>query len=296
MKKALIAIVLILSGIGSAYSQEAFNSLSFGVELGTSGVGVELALPVVTDHIVVKAGFNAPSLALNLGFTADSGVINQTIDDFNGQITSLGLDASDMVSTRFSDINLNFSPIINFSTAKVLVELYPFKKSSFHFTIGAYYGMGDNLVNTTISTGKNTWSEYEALCAEMERINAKYAGNPDYVVYDTDLEFNIAGHTFGVKEDGGAGTIAVDFPVSKVRPYLGLGFGRSAPDSHVGLQFDLGLWYHGIPSIVSDNEMPYNPEAYDITSAIPMLDMVLKYKEVVVFYPQITLRLIYKIF
>lgn len=296
MKKTILAVAIFLSGFCVSYAQEAFKSLSFGIELGTTGVGVELAVPVVTDHIVLKAGFNAPSLAVNKEFSVDSGFINQKIDQFNNQITSLGLDASDVIDTRFSDTKLNFSPIINFSTAKILIELYPFKKSSFHFTLGACYGMGDYLANATLSTSKSLWTEYKSLCDEINSINAKYANEPGYNAFSTELEFNVVGRTYAVKENNGVGQIAVDMPVAKLRPYLGLGFGRSVPEGHVGFQFDLGVWYHGKPSFTSPNQIGYDSGAYDITSHIPMLDLVLQYKELTVFYPQLTLRLIYKIF
>lgn len=296
MKRTILTAVILLGGLCFSYAQEAFKSLSFGIELGTAGVGVELAIPMVTNHIVLKAGFNAPSLAVNADFSVDPDLINRQIDEFNQQITSLGLDASDIINTRFSETKLHFSPIVNFSTAKILLELYPSKKSSFHFTLGAYYGMGDHLVNATVSTSKSTWADYKSVCAEMMDANAKYAEEAGYNAYNPDLKFSVVGRTYSVKETSGVGQVAVDMSVAKLRPYFGLGFGRSVPEGHVGFQFDLGIWYHGKPSFDSSNQISYDAKAYDITSYIPMMDSVLKYKELTAFYPQLTLRLIYKIF
>lgn len=296
MKRSVFVATLVFLSIAISSAQEAFKSLSFGVEVGTTGVGVELALPMVTDHVVLKAGFNAPSLAVNRTFTVGSSIVNDVITDFNNQITSLGLDAEDMIETRFSDIDVTASPVINFSTAKLLLELYPSKKSSFHFTLGAYYGMGDNLINATVSSNKTTWNEYKAVVAEIDAVNAKYAGEPGYVAHNADLKVNLDGRTYGVKEDGGVGVVAADLKVARLRPYLGFGFGRSVPKSHVGFQFDLGVWYHGKPEITSPNQLSYDQGAYDISASVPAFETILSYMDYAVIYPQLTLRLIYKIF
>lgn len=296
MKRSVSVATLVFLSIAISSAQEAFKSLSFGVEVGTTGVGVELALPMVTDHVVLKAGFNAPSLAVNRTFTVGSSIVNDVITDFNNQITSLGLDAEDMIETRFSDIDVTASPVINFSTAKLLLELYPSKKSSFHFTLGAYYGMGDNLINATVSSNMTTWNEYKAVVAEIDAVNAKYAGEPGYVAKNADLRVNLDGKTYGVKEDGGVGVVAVDLKVARLRPYLGFGFGRSVPKSHVGFQFDLGVWYHGKPEITSPNQLSYDQDAYNISASVPAIETILSYMDYAVIYPQLTLRLIYKIF
>lgn len=296
MKKSISVAVLVFLSIAIASAQEAFKSLSFGVELGTTGVGVELALPMVTDHIVLKAGFNAPSLALNRTFTINPTFVNDKIAAVNSQITSLGLDASDIIDTRFSDMDLTASPVVNFSTAKLLLELYPSKRSSFHFTIGAYYGMGDNLINATVSTSQSTWDEYKALVSEIDAINAKYAGVPGYVAQSTDLKVNFDGKTYGIKEENGVGSVTANLQVARIRPYFGIGVGRSVPKSHVGFQVDLGFWYHGKPEITSPNEISYDADAYDISASVPTMDTMMSYLDYALIYPQLTLRLIYKIF
>ena len=131
----------------TAGAQQAFNSLSFGVELGTTGVGVELAMPLVTDHMVFKLGFNAPSLSYGFSTTMPMDQVNATVDNINAQLQQLGLPGH--IDTRMPDMELSLRPVLNLSTAKLMLEYYPFRKSSFHITAGAYFGMGDNFLSAT---------------------------------------------------------------------------------------------------------------------------------------------------
>ena len=77
--------------------------------------------------------------------------------------------------------------------------------------------------------------------------------------------------------------------VAKLRPYFGIGFGRSVPRKRVGFQFDVGVWYHGTPELSSSYETAYDPDADALFADISLLDRL-------VLYPQVTLRLTYKIF
>ena len=85
-----------------------------------------------------------------------------------------------------------------------------------------------------------------------------------------------------------------ELAIAKLRPYFGLGFGRSMPKGHLGFQLDLGVWYHGSPAIESGQKVAFDPEAADLTAGIPLLE---KYSlGQAILYPSLSLRLIYKIF
>ena len=98
---AALAFLLAAPFIGRA--QQAFENLSLGIELGTVGVGVELAVPVVTGHVVVKAGFNAPSLSYPFSATLSSDGANAMIDGMNARLESLVCTAG--VWTAYSRAN-----------------------------------------------------------------------------------------------------------------------------------------------------------------------------------------------
>lgn len=288
MKKKFLPLSVFLSALAyPAISQEAFNSLSFGLEAGTTGIGAELALPLVTDHLVLAVGFNAPSLSYPLSRQLPVDAANAVIGDMNAQLESLG--AAERVS-ELPVAELTLRPVLNLSTAKLMLEYYPFRKSSFHLTAGAYFGMGDNFVSASVSTDMAFWSAFSAVRNEISGLNEKYGDNPGYEALEVGWPlFSLGERTFSMHEKEGAGYSDLSIQVAKVRPYVGLGFGRSVPSGHFGFQFDIGVWYHGVPRLSSPNEVEYNAEAVSLLKDISLLDRL-------VLYPQVSLRLIYRIF
>lgn len=289
MKNKLVAAVAFLfaaSFVGRA--QQAFENLSLGIELGTVGVGVELAVPVVTGHVVVKAGFNAPSLSYPFQVTMPADAMNTKIDAMNSRLEGLGL--PERIASDLPETALNLRPTLNLSTAKLMVEYYPFRRSSFHLTAGAYVGMGENLISLAVSTDRAFWTGYSAVADQISALNEKYADMQGYVPLESDLmRFNAGGRTFELRGDDGIGYSEAVLRVAKLRPYFGIGFGRSVPRKRVGFQFDIGVWYHGVPDLSSSYETAYDPAADTLFADISVLDRL-------VLYPQVTLRLTYKIF
>lgn len=269
-------------------AQEAFNSLSFGLEIGTTGVGVQLAMPLVTDHLVMAAGFNAPFMTYAFSRSVSSEACNASVGRVNSMLESIG--AAERVDYVLPDAELHFRPVLNLSTAKLMLEYYPFRKSSFHFTAGAYFGMGDNFMSLTATADRNFWAAFSAVKDEIDALNAKYGETPGYSAGSLEpLRFSAGNRTFAVVDKDGSGYSDAALQVAKVRPYFGIGFGRSVPGSRFGFQFDLGVWYHGVPELSSACEVGYSPEATSIIDDLSVLDML-------VLYPQLSLRLIYKIF
>lgn len=294
MKKLIAIVVASVSSISVLNAQQAFKSLAIGFEAGTTGLGVEIAIPIVTDRIVLKGGLTAPSLTYPFSFNADMQMVNDEIASANNYLSQVGVE--DRINTRFSDLSLTATPTLNLSTARLLVELYPFKRSSFHITAGAYLGMGDKFLSASLQSDEVFVSELNSLRAEVESINEKYSSLPGYSPVDvTANSFNFNGTTYMVREAGGKATIDAELVVAKFRPYLGIGFGRSMPKGHLGFQFDMGLWYHGSMSLVSDNEVTFDPDAPDVTPDITGLENI-DFQKVLMFYPHVALRLIYKIF
>ena len=150
MKKLIAIVVASVSSISVVSAQQAFKSLAIGFEAGTTGLGVEIAIPVVTDRIVLKGGLTAPSLTYPFSFNADMQIVNDEIASANNYLSQVG--AEDRINTRFSDLSLTATPTLNLSTARLLVELYPFKRSSFHITAGAYLGMGDKFLSASLQS------------------------------------------------------------------------------------------------------------------------------------------------
>lgn len=288
MKKNLVIVASLLVLFFPARAQEAFNSLSFGLEAGTTGVGVELALPLVSDHLAFAVGFNAPSLSYPFTRTLPMDAVNGTLSSINSQLESIG--AADRVTSTLPDVELTIRPVLNLSTFKLMLEYYPFRKSSFHITAGAYFGMGENLVSASVSVDSDFWAAFTAVQEEVNAVNVKYGDVPGYVALTPgNIEFSAGDRTFALSGKDGTGNADILFKVSGLRPYAGIGFGRSVPKGHLGFQFDIGVWYHGIPVMHSDDEVQYDPDAFRLAGDISIIDRL-------VFYPQVSLRLIYRIF
>ncbi len=302
MKKSAILISLaLLSGGVDASAQKAFENLSFGVELGTNGIGVELAMPVITNRVVFVAGFNAPTLAYPMVETEDLGELNAEIDKINSNLASHAI--ADRVNTRFSDITISATPMLNLSTAKLLLELYPFENASLHITAGAYFGMGDDFISVEMASDQKFWSDYQALQSEIDGFNAKYGADgttpvPGYEDHNLSLPaFALGDKTFEIGEKNDAAHLKAAVQVNKIRPYLGIGFGRSVPKKHHwGLQLELGVLYQGNPMIVSDNIVEStSAQTIDLLKDVPAryLELLDQHK---VFWPHASLKLVYKIF
>ena len=171
MKKPILIISLALMLPGLVRAQEAFNSLSIGLEVGTTGIGVELAMPLVTDHLVLKGGLTAPSLSIPYSTTVDASGFNGMLDDVNSQLAASGV--PDRIYSDFGNIGVDASAVLNLSSAKLLLEYYPFKKSSFHLVAGAYFGMGTgNLVSLRAQSDTRFLSDLNGLRAELSASGA----------------------------------------------------------------------------------------------------------------------------
>lgn len=294
MKKLIVTVAAFFGIVLGLNAQQAFKSLAIGFEAGTTGLGVEVAVPIVTNRIVLKGGLTSPSFTYPYSFSGDMQPVNDEIIRANDYLMQSGLD--DRINTRFSDLSLSASSTLNLSSARLLLEFYPFKSSSFHITAGAYMGMGDKFLSATVRTDKTFMTELNAMKAEINAINSKYADVPGYSPVDVTADsFNMFDSTYKIREEDGRAVFDADFKVAKVRPYLGLGFGRSMPKKHLGFQFDLGLWYHGKVSLSSANQVDFNPDAPDLTPKMPGLEKD-KVEKMLMFYPHVAFRLIYKIF
>ncbi len=289
MKKILTAIAALSALCVPAFSQQAFNNISFGIEAGTAGVGVQLAMPLVTDRVVLTAGFNAPSLSYNADFDIDMDQVNASIAQVNSNLRAAGL--ADRINTRFDDVDLGTNSSLNLSTLKAALEFYPFKKSSFHITAGVFYGMNDTFFSVVADTDKSFWTAYENLRSEVEDLNVKYENVPGYVPAEiSPIRANAFGRTYEVKEQDGAGHVELNLEFPRFRPYLALGFGRSIPGGRFNLQGEVGAFYAD-PQIDSPNEVAYDASAEDLLEDFPGGS-----PEEFRFWPMLSLRLIYKIF
>ena len=198
MKKILLLTVAALLGWQGANAQDKveefgiFDHLSAGVSFGTTGIGIELAAPV-SEYVQLRAGYSfMPKLSYK--------------DDF---------DYKHKGQTKQTEVEAK----LNMGDVKLLADIYPFPKSTFHATAGFYVGKSE------IITVENTKP-----VTDFEPGEGFFVG--DYLV--------------GFDENGYAkGSIKV----ASFKPYVGLGFGRAVPRGRIGVSADFGVQFWGTPGV-----------------------------------------------
>lgn len=214
MKKLILACALLILSAGNskAIAQEEkgqhtpgiFNSLSMGLSAGTTGIGIDVASPI-GSYLAVRAGI---SIMPNFNYSDD---VDVDIDmaDYPGPNT------------------MNVEGGMKRTSGELLLNVYPFKRSSFFVCGGAYFG-GSKIIKITGHS-----DELAQLIKDGEKAGIE-----------------IGNYSIPVDKDG---NVAGGLKVASFRPYLGLGFGHAVPHKRVGFMFELGVQFHKTPKVYADN-------------------------------------------
>lgn len=182
-----------------------FNHLSVGVSASTLGYGFDIAMPV-SPYLTLRGGVDImPSITFN---------------------TDVDVEVADF--SYYSSIDLEGD--IKRTQTYVLANIYPFKRSSFFLSAGAYFG-GAKVVGAKGQTDD----------PQLLNLINNYQDQIGVVIGDYTLPFDNDGSVTGSIE------------VKKFRPYVGLGFGRSVPYRRIGFAFELGVQFHGTPQVKDKN-------------------------------------------
>ena len=224
MKKLLVLFVAMLMGVNSASAEwwedidrGVFNHVGLNASIGTEGVGVGVAAPI-TDYMELGVGVN---------FLPKFKVKGDADIEFNLPATY-----NELFPTKdHVTITGDFSRTI----MDVKLSVYPFGDRSSFFVAGGLSFGGEKI--------------------------AKISGHSDLVesVLKVDPElkdlFTAELDKYDVKFDEN-GTISGDIRVKKLRPYVGLGFGRLVPQHRVSCRFEMGCQFMGKMKIYqSDKEV-----------------------------------------
>lgn len=119
-----LGMFLMLSSSVKAQNENGiFDHLAWGVTLGTTGIGIDVAAPV-TDYLAVRAGYSfMPKISPTFDADFDSSENWLKREDGTGYYDHTDIDAT-----------------LKMNDFKLLVDVYPFKQSGFHLTAGAYIG------------------------------------------------------------------------------------------------------------------------------------------------------------
>lgn len=223
MRKVLLLTVVLLSFIGASAQKSLgyFNTFGVGLNVGTEGIGMNVAAPL-GNHFDVSAGFDVmPAIKFNANVKVNTSGINLPYPD----------------GTPFNIKDVDVQGNVKRVTGFVKFDYYPFNHSSFFIAAGFSYG-GSRLLKLK-GHSNDIRDYYQAWLDEGKTF--------DDVKINLDLEdFNLP-----VNQNGDVDGYA---KINGFRPYFGLGFGRLVPKKRVGVRVELGAQLHGTPKLYYKEE------------------------------------------
>ncbi len=231
MKKIFLALAFFAATAVHAQNDNedgAFNHLSVGVTLGTTGIGFELGT-TISPYIGLRAGYEfMPNFTVKNTFEYD-------------RPKALNNVPPELLKERYVDIpeygakiDAKGSPLLK--QGNVLVDIFPGTKSSFHFTVGAYFGKEEIV---SLKAADKTIAAVELYNSDIK--NGYIKAEPQY---PNGIYVDFEGYQMG-SESMNQGRVELDLKTNSFRPYVGVGFGRTVPRSTIGCRFDFGVEFIG---------------------------------------------------
>lgn len=259
--------------------RKIIKHLDLGVTLGTEGIGLDVAVPVVDNLVNVRAGFTYMprfDATMHFGFEAGDETMNQ--DERDQQFDKLSNMLYDMIGTRVDkEVDMVGTP--KFQNFKFLVDVTPFRNKDWHLTAGFYWGPSriayaenavydatslvatsfyNTLYDRVANSFNNLFSEWETPYMSLGGTNL-YA---DEEIYSKFKGYGRMKVQLGNYVDTGApcyvepndeNMMVAKVKVNSFRPYLGFGYGGRLfkNDDRYRISFDAGLmFWGGTPSIL----------------------------------------------
>lgn len=312
MKKVILLLTSLLCTT-SVFAQMAFRQLGTSVEFGTTGLGVNVSVPVITDRLIVTVGYNFPKFSVSSDFKLNSNAIsnqmNQAlskIDGYNRYIDSnpevasylqLSKIPTDNLQKSIGEVKTDIEAKLNFGNFKAFVEYYPTKKSFFHITAGVIISNGE-WMEISGKADNSVWAAYKDVVNAHDQLQRIVESHPQLQGEVTTIpsvreaaKVTINNESFAV--DPETGKLNLSLSVKKIKPYIGVGFGSSVPTlKRLGFQMEVGAYYQGKPSFDSDSRVAYDANAYSDKTVDDIVDM-LQYLR---WYPQLSFRFTGRIF
>ena len=264
MKKLIVILIASLSVTQGANAQLGlFNHMTVGLNVGTTGIGADIAMPV-TKWFDVQAGITAmprfkynTNVHLNLPFSEIYTFLPQ----------------QDL--TNLSDIPVQAKPTM--LNGKVMINFMPLVISSFHITVGAYFGGSDVI---------EVYNKNEGQLMPITQANT--------IIRNNNLPTNEIGLKFGdyLLTPDAQGNVKATVRTKSFKPYVGIGFGRAVTKlKPIGFKFDLGVIIWGTPDVVDHNGMVLPKQDWESENG-GVFKVISRFKV----YPVLNFRLCGKIF
>lgn len=274
MKKTLLALAVCMGLCSQTQAQDKniLNHLGAGIEVGTTGIGFEVATPV-TDYLQVRAGLAImPTIKIKT-FNVDVNLTDaqgnnmweeakanyqemlelkpflKPEDQANMDLVNekgwVNLDAPNQVDIESkAKIGANF---------KFLIDFFPIKTSSFHITAGFYAGKSQVFDAYTVGNE----GQFEALTFFDDNYAGKtistegLPGGEKTFNFPDPISVTIGGEDKGENTFYPNGRQMVGYTkVKGFKPYVGIGFGRAIPKkTRLAFACDLGVQFWSTPKL-----------------------------------------------
>lgn len=264
MKKFIAILFASLALAQGAYAQMGIlNHMTIGANVGTPGIGVDIAMPV-TRFFDVQAGV---SFMPHFKYTTNVH-LNLPLDQINN------------ILPQENQLNISDIPIQGRTTmlnGKVMINFMPIPISSFHVTVGAYFGGSDVI---------EVYNKNEGQLMGVNQANQ--------IIQDNSLPIDPIGLKIGdyLLTPDAQGNVKATLKTKNFKPYVGLGFGRGVvKHKPIGFKFDMGVMFWGTPTVVDHNGVELSKQDWDGKDG-GAFRIISKFKV----YPVLNFRLCGKIF
>jgi hypothetical protein len=296
MKKFGIFLFAFILSASIQAQKNILNHMDLGVNVGTVGIGVDVAVPV-GDYVRIRAGYNyMPRFTFHSNFpieTSTGGSIKYYIEKINSididkKVEELGIDIDQPEFQVYKDalnqfrdveprdyVSMGIRP--NLHQFKFMVDVMPFKNNK-HWSITAGFFAGPSNVGDACNMEEETKllqavNAYNMFYIDYLSNGRNFAGHGEVEQFTRLYTTNgIAGFPIGYFEDGDKammvpskdGTARADLEVNKVRPYFGFGYNTHlSRNKKWKLTVDAGVMILGKRRVYVNNVYKINTSLID---------------------------------
>ena len=319
---ALATAILLTTGSFAQWGKEHsgnigfFNHLELGVTAGSTGIGLDAAMPV-GNVVRLRAGFTyMPKFEHDMNFGIQVGDEASSPEEQHTRFQEMA-DMLEKFTGASIDNNVRMIGEPTFSNFKLLVDVYPFRNKHWYLTGGFYVG-GANIARAcnAIEEGSTLFSVTMYNHIADKAIEAYETDEPFISMGGTDIYIS-EDYYNKLKRNGRAGvhvgrykqtgkyylmepdkdnTVRAKVKVNRFRPYIGFGYNGAMlqNDDRLNIGFDCGIMmWGGTPSIITHDGTDLAKDVYGIGGKVG--DYVKLIKGIKA-YPTLNLRVAYRIF